>query len=329
MSSSPRAQSTRVDIVGLLGLGLLGRGIAACLLGNGFHVVAYSREPELYPAAREHIQKALDEMAKHGQPRAGDNWRERYVEAGSLGHLNDAGAVIESITEDAGAKRGLLVALEEIVGPEVPIFSNTSAIPISVMQRGLKHPERLVGMHWGEPCHILRFMEIIRGEQTSEVAFQAAIDFAHRLQKEPSLVQKDVPGFVTNRMFYAMLREALYLLESGVADAETIDRSFRNDMGWWATLAGPFRFMDLSGGAPAYALVAKDLFPQLCNESALPETLRALAESGATGVANGRGFYDYSPEEGEAWNERWHDFTWDIKGLADRYLPVQGAEDKS
>ena len=169
-------------------------------------------------------------------------------------------------------------------------------------------------------------MELIKGERTSDAAFEAARVLALRLGKEPSLVQKDIRGFVTNRLFYAMLREALYLLENGVADAETIDRSFRNDMGWWATLAGPFRFLDLSGGAAAYALVAKDLFPQLCNETQLPETLKAMAESGATGVGNGRGFYEYSAREAREWERKWPDFTWDIKALADKHLPLSEKE---
>jgi 3-hydroxybutyryl-CoA dehydrogenase len=312
--------------VGLVGLGLLGRGIAASLLGHGLRVVAYSRDANLRPLTREHIPIALDEMARHGHPHAGDNWQQRYVEAESLEELRDVQLVIESVTEELGAKREVFNALENVVAEETPICSNTSAIPISVMQREMRHPERFVGMHWGEPCHILRFMEIIRGDQTSDAAFDAARVLAERLGKEPSLVQKDIRGFVTNRLFYAMLREALYLLESGVADVETIDRSFRNDMGWWATLAGPFRFMDLSGGAPAYALVAKDLFPQLCNETKLPDALGSLAQSGATGVANGRGFYEYSPDEAKAWEQKWHDFTWDVKALAEKYLPLDEKE---
>lgn len=315
-----------VKTIGLVGLGLLGRGIAASLLGHGQRVVAYSRDAELRPLAREHIPSALAEMEQHGYDHAGDNWEGRYAEAQSLDELREVDLIIESITEDANAKAGLFAELEEVVCADTTICSNTSAIPISVMQRSLRHPERFVGMHWGEPCHILRFMEIIKGEKTSDAAFEAARVLAERLGKEPSLVQKDIRGFVTNRLFYAMLREALFLLESGVADVETIDRSFRNDMGWWSTLAGPFRFMDLSGGAPAYALVAKDLFPQLCNQTELPEVLKALAESGATGVANGRGFYEYSEAEAKVWEQKWHDFTWDVKGLADKHLPLSEKE---
>jgi 3-hydroxybutyryl-CoA dehydrogenase len=317
-----------IKTVGLVGLGLLGRGIAASLLGHDLRVIAYSRDPHLRPLAREHIQQALDEMEQHGEAHAGDRWQERYIEAESLEELCGADAIIESVTEELETKREVFAALEDVVGSEVPIYSNTSAIPISVMQQELRHPQRFVGMHWGEPCHILRFMEIIRGEKTSDAAFESARVLAERLGKEPSLVQKDVRGFITNRLFYAMLREALYLLESGVADAETIDRSFRNDMGWWATLAGPFRFMDLSGGAPAYALVAKDLFPQLCIEAKLPDSMRILAENGATGVANGRGFFEYSDAEAKAWERQWHDFTWDVKSLADKYLPLDEEEPK-
>jgi 3-hydroxybutyryl-CoA dehydrogenase len=305
--------------IGVIGLGLLGRGIVSCLLGHGLHVVAYSRDADLYALTREQIAQALDEMTQHGRPHAGDDWQQRYVEAHSYDELRDVDMVIESVTEAPGIKREVFAALEAVVGAQTPICSNTSAIPISVLQQGARHPQRFVGMHWGEPCHILRFMEIIRGEQTSDAAFEAARVLAVKLGKEPSLVQKDVRGFVTNRLFYAMLREAFHLLESGVADVETIDRSFRNDMGWWATLAGPFRFMDLSGGAAAYALVAKELFPQLCNETALPALLQEYS-------ATGHSFYESSPEQNQEWQQKWHDFTWDIKALAEKHLPLEKEE---
>ena len=152
-------------------------------------------------------------------------------------------------------------------------------------------------------------------------AVKAATELGRRCGKEPSVLKKDIRGFITNRLMYAMLREAFYLLESGVADAETIDRSFRNDMGWWSTLAGPFRFMDLTG-LPAYAAVMKDLFPELSCQQALPETMARLIAAGANGVFNGKGFYTYTPEESERWQTAWSEFSWDVRQLAQRYTPL-------
>ena len=310
-----------IKTVGLVGLGLLGRGIAACLLGNGLRVVAYSRDEATREPARRHIEGALRELVEHGQQDADANWSERYIEADSFEALREVDFVIESIIEDFGAKLEVYDELEAIVGDEVPICSNTSALPISLLQQSRRHPERFVGMHWGEPCHVLRFMEIIRGAATADAPFEATVELARRLGKQPSLVEKDMRGFVTNRLFYAMLREAFHLLESGVADIATIDRSFRNDMGWWSTLAGPFRFLDLTG-IPAYAAVAKELFPELCNDAEVPRALQEMADAGARGVGNAKGFYEYTEDEAAQWSQRWHDFTWDIRGVAEKYVPL-------
>lgn len=317
---SIESSGREIKTVGVVGLGLLGRGIVACLLGRGFQVIAYTRQEATRREARPHIETALQELEQHGSPPPTD-WRQRYVEVQSLRELAPADFVIESIVEDEAIKAQLFDEIEEYIGTQIPIGSNTSALPISILQQGRRHPERFVGMHWGEPCHILRFLEIIRGPQTSDAAFEATVALARAAGKEPSLVEKDVRGFITNRLFYAMLREALHLLESGVADAQTIDRSFRNDMGWWATIAGPFRWMDLTG-IPAYAAVMEGLFPELSNADAVPRIMQDIVASGAKGIANCQGFYEYAPEQAKAWEKTWHDFTWDIRSLADKYVPV-------
>src|SRR6185369_4846559 len=115
-----------------------------------------------------------------------------------------------------------------------PIGSNTSALPISVLQKARKNPERFVGMHWAEPCHLTQFLEVVRGEKTDDATVKATVALGKAAGKEPSLVNKDVEGFIVNRIGYAMYREAFWLLENGVADVETIDTSFRNAMSVWA-----------------------------------------------------------------------------------------------
>src|SRR5262249_40054722 len=137
----------------------------------------------------------------------------------------DCHFAIESVPEDLAIKQQVFDRIEAAVGADVPIASNTSALPITLLQRGRKAPARFLGMHWAEPAHATRFMELIRGEHTSDDAFQIAAELARRIGKQPSLVQKDVPGFIVNRLGYAMYREALHLLESGVADVATIDEA--------------------------------------------------------------------------------------------------------
>jgi 3-hydroxybutyryl-CoA dehydrogenase len=235
-----------------------------------------------------------------------------------IGELAGHEIVIESITEDLEVKKALYSALEAVLTSTAIIGSNTSAIPVSVLQAGLRHPERLLGIHWAEPAHITRFMEVICGKDSNVEYARQIVRLAESWGKEPSLLRKDIRGFITNRIMYAMLREAFNLVENGCATVEDVDRSLRNDLGYWITFAGPFRFMDLTG-IPAYLTVMKDLFPDLANTQTTPEMMEKLVASGAKGVSNAQGFYPYTKETAEAWEKAFIDFSYDIRKLAEKY----------
>ena len=232
--------------------------------------------------------------------------------------LADCEVIIESITEDCRAKKETFEKIESVVAANALIASNTSAIPISSLQKGCRHPERLIGMHWAEPCHVTRFMEIICGNSTSPEAAERAARMAQKWGKEPAVVQKDVRGFIANRISYAMFREAFHLVESGVATVEDVDRSLRNDVGFWITFAGPFRYMDLMG-VPAYKLVMKDLLPDLDCSKGIPDLIRNVVDSGGKGVSTRKGFYRYTPQQAKRWQELFLKFNYDIRKLAMKY----------
>lgn len=314
-----------IQTVGIAGLGLLGRGIVACLVGHGFRVIAFTRREATHVEARESITRAIGEMVDRAgfDPRLREIWAERYKPTLSLEPLAGADFLIESVAEDLEAKREVFDRLEALAGPETPIASNTSALPISLLQRQRKHPQRLLGMHWAEPAHATRFMELVRGEQTSDAAMEAAVQLAKAIGKEPSLVKKDVPAFIVNRIGYAMYREALNVLEMGVADVETIDRSVRNALGLWATMCGPFRWMDLTGGPALYGRAIEGVLPSLSNAAELPKTLRDLVESDARGIANGRGFYEYTEEQARRWESLFREHAWTVRALMNQYFPLE------
>ena len=278
--------------VGVVGLGLLGRGIIACFLRHGFHVVAVDRSAEQHERARSEITHLLGGLPE-----------DRYHTATDYPPLADCAFVVESITEDVAAKDDVLARIEAVVSTDAIIASNTSAIPISQLQQRRTHPTRFIGMHWAEPAHLTRFMELIRGDETSMETLAAAEAMARRLGKDPCICQQDVPGFIVNRIGYAIYREALHLLDSGVADAETIDRAVRNALGLWATVCGPFRWIDLTGGPELYARAMKHVLPTLSKADELPRSLQELARSGARGTVNGRGFFNYTEEEARRWEE--------------------------
>lgn len=306
--------------VGLIGLGLMGQGIASCLLARGFHVVAYNRTASRAQASLRHIGHALSELARRKVvPRSAvADWKKRYQLTDSIEGLRDCFFVVETVKEDLALKHEIYTQLEGTVKARTVIASNTSSIPITLLQKGRRHPERFIGMHWGEPAEIMQYLEIIPGEATS----RRTIDLTRRVGavcgKMPTVLNFDIRGFISNRLMYAMLREAFHLVEAGVADIETIDRSYRNDMGWWSTFAGPFRWMDLTG-IPAYMTVMEDLLPELENSTAVPKLMRGMVKSGALGIANRKGFYKYTKADAAKWEKVWVDFTYDIRTLAEKY----------
>jgi 3-hydroxybutyryl-CoA dehydrogenase len=278
--------------------------------------------------ARERIGQMIEELIVSGglAESARTEWTEPYTATDDYAQLQGCTFVVESVTEDLAVKEQALDAIEAVVAPETVIASNTSAIPISRLQQGRRHPGRIAGMHWAEPAHATRFMELVRGDQTTDAAFATAARMAERLGKEPSLCQKDVPAFIVNRIAYAMYREALHLVETGVADVETIDRAVRNTLGLWATICGPFRWIDITGGPELYARAMERVLPTLSKADAVSPAMQQLAQSGARGSANGRGFFTYTPEEAERWEDLYRRHAWRVSQMLDEYFPLQTPE---
>ena len=304
---------------GLVGVGLMGTSIAACLLIAGHTVAAVEVDARKRRRARSAVL-ALIEGAKSEKLLKDDPSKviKRLAVSGDYSALAGSRIVIESTLEDLPTKRQVIGKVEQTVEPETIIGSNTSAIPITKLQKGARHPERILGIHWGEPAHVLRFMEIICGKNTLPIYAERAMTLARCWGKEPSLVRRDIRGFITNRVMYAMLREAFHLVESGYATIADVDRSLRNDYGYWMTFAGPFRYMDLTG-VPAYAAVMRGLFPELDCGKKVPRLMKKLVKSGARGVANAKGFYRYTPAQARRWEELFLKFSYEIRALAQKY----------
>ena len=317
--------STNPKRVGVIGLGLLGRGIAACFLGHGFEVIGFERDQKIETSVREHIAEMIDELIEIGgfEMSLRKSWVSRYSFTNDFAALRDCSFIVESVTEDAATKLAVFDGVEAHVSPATIIASNSSAIPITKLQQNRKHPERFLAMHWAEPAHATRFMELIPGEKTSNATLKTTLTLAKSLGKDPVVLTKDIPGFIVNRIGYAMYREALSLLDSGIADAETIDRSMRNALGLWATLCGPLRWIDLTGGPELYAKALQNVLPTLNNSAEIPRPLRELAEAGARGVVNGRGFYNYTPEEAQRWSELYRQHAWRVTQMQNEYFPIK------
>jgi 3-hydroxybutyryl-CoA dehydrogenase len=304
---------------GVVGMGLMGTSIAACLASAGHPLFCIESDPDKLRSAPNRLLDVLRDARKAGLISARPESLIKMVTISTnYADLKKTKMVIESTVEDLAVKRQVIREIERAVSNKALIGSNTSAIPVTELQRGARHPERILGLHWAEPANITRFMEIICGNDTSLANAQQAMRFARNLGKEPSLLRKDIRGFITNRIMYAMLREAFYLVESGFATVADVDRSLRNDYGYWMTFAGPFRFMDLTG-IPAYAAVMKDLLPDLSCGTEVPRLMKKVVRSGARGVSNAQGFYRYTPAQAKRWEKLFIEFSHEIRDLAGKY----------
>jgi len=305
--------------MGVVGLGLMGCSIATCLLMAGHPVVAIAPiESDLLHAEKrikDHLSKSNREGLTKKQP---EELLKNLLITPDYTHLGNCALVIECTLEDLVIKKAVYEKIERVIGQDTLLTSNTSAIPISILQKQTKYPARFFGLHWAEPSHTTRFLEIICGELSEVSKGEYLYTLSQGWGKEPTLVRKDIRGFITNRLMYAMYREAFYLVENGYATVEDVDRACRNNPGYWMTLVGVFRWMDLTG-VQAYHAVMKDLFPTLNNATAVPKLIDDIVRSGGKGVANAHGFHSYTPEEARLWEETFKEFSYEIRKLALKY----------
>ena len=313
--------------VGVTGLGLMGCSIAAALLIHGYKVIAVAPQESDMTLAPQRIRHALRESFKQGIHKHDVIKLEANLRfTNDYADLRNCFLVSECVIENVDIKKNIYALIEASVSVEAIITSNTSAIPITILQETLSHPGRFLGMHWAEPAFTTPFLEIICGPKTDILIAEALYKIASGWGKEPTLLRKDIRGFITNRLMYAMYREGFNLVENGYASVEDVDRACRNDAGHWMTFCGLFRYMDLTG-LQAYYCVMKDLFPTLSNQTETPKLIETIAKEGGNGITNGNGFYKYSKEEAEEWEKAFEEFSYDINLLSLKY-PIDLVEQR-
>lgn len=318
--------NTQIEI-GVVGLGLMGCSICTCLLLAAHKVVAVApiAADLLHAESRikNHLQKSYEE--KLTSKTAEELFRNMMITE-DYNQLAACGLVIECTLENIAIKKNVYASIEAVIHADALLASNTSAIPISLLQQQTSVPERFFGLHWAEPSHTTRFLEVICGEKSDMQKGEYLYRLSQNWGKEPTLVRKDIRGFITNRLMYAMYREAFYLVENGYATVEDVDRACRNNPGYWMTLVGVFRWMDLTG-VPAYHTVMKDLFPTLNNSTEVPKLIDDIVKANGKGVLNAQGFYNYTEEEARLWEETFKAFSYEIRELALKY-PADVVEKK-
>jgi 3-hydroxybutyryl-CoA dehydrogenase len=250
--------------VAIVGAGTMGTGIARVFADAGSSVrLAGRRESSLEAArsrlgdaaSRVHLTRAVDEA------------------------LEGAELVVETIVEEIEAKRGVLARAEELAAPEAILTTNTSSLPLAGLAKDLRRPERFAGLHWFNPPELVELVEVVGDERTAPETLDTLAVWMEELGKAPVVVHRDVPGFVANRLQYALLREAYALVDAGVCSFEDVDRAVTHSLGArWAAI-GPFEAMDLAG-LDVHAAVAANLWPELSNTTEpSPSIAKALSSS--------------------------------------------------
>jgi 3-hydroxybutyryl-CoA dehydrogenase len=284
-----------VSRVGVLGAGTMGRGIAQLAALGGYETVLYDVSAELAETGAAALREALEKGAARGR------WSEddaraassRVETAAELEGLRGCELLIEAAPEQLELKRKIFTGLAEALGPEPVFASNTSSLRVSEIAAGVPGPERVVGMHFFNPPPLMKLVEVVAAERSSEAALAAATEVAERMGRTP-IRAKDSPGFVANRLARPFSLESLRILGDGVADAAAIDRIVRLGGGF---RMGPFELLDLIG-LDVNLEIARSFFrqggePERWRPSPIQEQLVA---EGRFGRKSGRGYHDYDGE---------------------------------
>lgn len=291
-----------IKAVTVIGAGVMGSGIAQHFAQAGYTVRLHARNAETLAAARDRIAKNQELMVEAGllsAPAAAQALSRIQTTTDLEAAARDSQFVNESAPEDLDLKRRIFAALDRSTPPEAILSTNTSGLSITAIAAATTRPERVVGLHWMNPPHLMPPVEVTRGAQTSAVVVDLTCDLVRRIGRIPIRVEKDVPGFLWNRLQLALIREAVHLIEEGIASPEAVDLAVTAGLGLrWATV-GPIQIMDLAGIQTFHAIAAY-LYPEL---STAKEPQRSLSEKvtrGHTGARTGQGFYGYPPGTHEA-----------------------------
>jgi 3-hydroxybutyryl-CoA dehydrogenase/5-formyl-3-hydroxy-2-methylpyridine 4-carboxylate dehydrogenase len=279
----------------VIGLGTMGPGIAAALAHGGHDMACFDVAAEQLrkaEAALPALQQVLDSI------RRSDRKGKVNVEADLGRAVRDAELIVEAVPERLELKQKVFADIERLASGEAILASNTSGIPITRLQEAAARKGRVVGMHWSNPPQVIPMVEVIAGAHTEAAVVERTRKIIADCGLVPVLVEKDVPGFVHNRLLYAILREALSLVEKRVISPEELDKCFKWALGLKLAVIGPMELLDVAG-LDIYEAVASYLNADLERSPGVSSYISEKTREKNLGMKTGRGIYHYTPEEAE------------------------------
>jgi 3-hydroxybutyryl-CoA dehydrogenase/5-formyl-3-hydroxy-2-methylpyridine 4-carboxylate dehydrogenase len=283
-----------VNKAAVIGLGTMGPGIAATLARAGMTVSAFDADAAKRAKAPQGFAAAATVLSALDVP---DRTVAAIAVHDSLAAcVAGADLVIETVPEDLDLKIQVFGEIEAHVTDECILASDTSGIPITRIQAGSRIPSRLVGMHWSNPPHIIPMIEVIGGERTAPAVVAQVVELVRRTGHLPVTIRKDVPGFVENRVLYAVMRECLDLVEQGVIDPQDLDACVSWGIGYKLAVVGPMALLDMAG-LDIYSAVGSYLNKELSNRTDVAAYIKERTAQRRLGIKTGGGIYDYTPEQ--------------------------------
>ncbi|WP_292300527.1 3-hydroxyacyl-CoA dehydrogenase family protein [Megasphaera sp.] len=282
-----------------LGCGTMGFGTAIAFAQNGYEVNMFGRKDASIARAMRNIHATLDVM------KANDLLTE-VEEKELLSHIHgvtsiedaakDADFVLESIAEDMDVKQYVYGELEKYLGSDVIFATDSSGLLPTEVASVLKHPERFVVAHFWNPPHLIPLVEVVPGEKTSQETVDITWQLMEKIGKKPVALLKEAPGFVGNRLQFALLREALYCVQEGIATAEAVDLICKYSIGRRLGVTGPLETADL-GGLDIFYNISAYLNADLADDKEGSSVMKKCVDEGNLGAKTGTGLYQWKPEE--------------------------------
>jgi 3-hydroxybutyryl-CoA dehydrogenase len=298
-------QFSRDSIVGVIGAGAMGSGIAQVAATYGHKVLLFDQDESALERASASIGKNLARSVVKQRLQTADadaiSARIEYVGGKSYNRLDSVAIVIEAIVENLDVKRNLFATLDRVVGADAVLATNTSSLSVTAIARASTRPERVLGVHFFNPPTVLPLVEIVPGLATTSEVTEETQRLVDAWGKK-TVIASDTPGFIVNRIARPFYGEALRIYEEGIADMATIDWAMKEIGGF---KMGPFELMDFIGNDVNFA-ATKSVYEATFHDSRFRPTLtqQRLFDAGFFGRKSGRGYYDYSPGAAEPQPDR-------------------------
>jgi 3-hydroxyacyl-CoA dehydrogenase len=285
-----------IKIISVLGSGLMGHGIAQSFLMGGYAVMLYDIDDSILETAINHINKNLELFSQYdliGKDEIQPALERLNTTTDLRVAVAEADFIVEAAPENLELKQELFERVESYCKKDAILASNTSSLTLKDIGVRVKNRERLVTTHWFNPPHIVPTVEVVKCEWTTDETHDTAYQLMEKIKKVPVKINRELPGFLVNRIQMALAREVLYLCEKGVASPRDIDRAIKGSIGFRLASIGPLLTMDL-GGLQLWLTVLENLLPEIESSQDVPAVIRRLTTEGHDGVKSGKGFYDYA-----------------------------------